>query len=116
MNYKFKGLIRWSRVNISDINIHNIESIKQRERLFCLFDKDKPYSLDVVHMTDYAPINNFTIGGLYITNRVPFYRYAGITTFRYQTKEECDEEINIVNRLKNLINHEKVPEHLKATK
>ena len=101
MIYQFKGLIRWSKVQTYNINIHNIESMKQRKRIFCLFDKDKPYSLDVVHITDYNNTNNIK------THIYPFYKYVGLTTFRYKTKEECNDEINIINKLKNLIDHEK---------
>jgi hypothetical protein len=104
MIYRFNGIIRWSKVNMQEINIHNIQSIKQRERLFCIFDKNKKYCLDVLHKNDYS------------TDKFPYYQEAGLTTFRYFTKQDRDNDFKIVNKLKIIMHNQTISDNLKATK
>ena len=105
MLYEFKGLVRWSRVNMQKINIHNIIHMTNSKRMFCLFDRLKPYRLDIVHKNDYSRESKF-----------PYYQCTGLTSFRYDTKEECENEIKMITRLKILIPNKEISDNLKATK
>jgi hypothetical protein len=105
MHYQFKGLIRWSKIRSQKINIHNISQMKCQKRIFCLLDKDKPYTLDIIHFNDNS-----------LDSKFPPHQSIGLTSFRYSTLKECKDEIMLINRLKIIIPNKEISDNVKATK
>ena len=59
--------------------VNRIKNINYKKRLFMIFDRDKPYILEFTYISSKGK-----------------YNYS----FRYETKEDCQNQINKIEELK----------------
>ena len=99
IKHTLKGKNGWSILNLSVIDVAKIKSIDFRKRVFCIFDKDLPYTLDIKYYepkqhTSIAP--TFTGRGVGFTVVTETKVYQNITK-RYSTQEECMKEVHDIH-------------------
>lgn len=86
--------------------VYKINNVNFSERLFCIFDKDKPYELSVEYKElstslEAAPIIGGKGGGFQLQQKIDTEKYY---SFRLSTKEECQKHINEIEKKRELIN------------
>jgi hypothetical protein len=96
-----KGLIRWSSWSYNTtIFVKDVSFVNYRKRLFCFFDKDKPYVLDVFYKPEWETRVILVPPTLIFPIPVSEYKTQ---SFRYETKEQCVADYN--NLLQYLKSH-----------
>jgi len=102
--HTLKGSPGWSDLAIKNIDIARVISVSHNKRLFKIFDRDKPYTLDIEY---YLPSVRSGVAP-------SFGRHVSITVYsepvvehnitkRYETKELVLKEIkDINNKIKKL--------------
>jgi hypothetical protein len=80
--HTFSRCIRgWSHLSITTIDIRKVEVIEYRQRLFCIIDRDYPYTVCIRYTNQYSV-------------RQPF----SLITKRYETLEDAEFDVNEINR------------------
>ena len=108
LHHTLRGGSGWSEIPATEIlDVANILNMGIWKRLFCIFDKDKPYTLEVEYykpVTNLAPAFGFNKAGAVVSlyHKTDLYH---IITARYQTKQQAQREIDeIVAKQKYLLN------------
>jgi hypothetical protein len=94
--HTLKGIKGWSSLDISIIDISRINKIFYEKRLFCIFDRDYPYTLTIQYN---QPVKTYQImpvyGGRngYSTIIMPTVELTQLITKRYKTEDDVINEI-----------------------
>lgn len=107
LSYELKGKYGWSSYQPNIIDITDIISVTYNKRLFCIFDDDCPYTLNIeCHNisteTTLAPV--ITTKGIGLTF-IPRNTFKNTITRRFKTLDEVNNEINKISDHKNLLNN-----------
>lgn len=99
MLYRFSGKISPLTYRIgNEIDIKFITDFYMRKRLFCLTDKNLPYSLYVfLKNKDYIQIPISSYNGVYF---IPVKNNDTLVSYRYESEKHCNSEMKT---LKNLL-------------
>lgn len=109
MSASLKHILRnckpgWSHLNLSELDVRKVMSIDYHKRLFCLFDRDHPYTLRIEY---YNPRSTFGFapvlggrGGFVPTND---YEESSMITKRYMTAKDAIADIIEIERLQTII-------------
>lgn len=105
LNYELKGKYGWSYYQPNIIDVADIISVSYNERLFCLLDKDFPYTLyiechNITTETTLAPV--ITTKGIGLSF-VPRNNFKSTITRRFKTTNEINDEINKISHYQNLL-------------
>ena len=98
--HTLKGIRGWSKLNISTIDVYKIKDIYYNKRLFCIFDRNYPYTLIIKYNEPQESINlapgiNFK-GGVTLSLVNNMCLISDITK-RYKTEIEVKNEIEEIN-------------------
>jgi len=102
--HTLKGTPGWSRLSIKNIDIARVLSISHSKRLFKIFDRDKPYTLEIKY---YLPSVQTGVAPSFGRN-VSFTVYSEPIlehniTKRYETEQTVLKEVeDINNKIKKL--------------
>ena len=103
------------RISHNKFNVRKIIEFNKLKRMFCVFEKDKPYELNLIYeephmINDYTPI--FGLAGA-PSARSSFQEHVQCMfhtryshTMEYTTRmteSECDKEIKKIEKLKKII-------------
>ena len=102
--HTLRGSPGWSSMNIERIDVSRVSRIGYQERLFTIFDKDKPNTLNIEY---YFPETQITVnpvmggkGGFAVSNTTILNHPI---TKRYETEEMVLEEIWMIqNKIRKL--------------
>jgi hypothetical protein len=97
--HTLKGINGWSNFSLKELDVAKIMSISYRERLFKIFDRDEPYSLEISYN---HTIENTSVAPVFTGGKIGFSLYQKTTieqsiTKRYQTKKDVDLEFSEIN-------------------
>jgi|LauGreDrversion4_2_1035121.scaffolds.fasta_scaffold04984_10 hypothetical protein len=110
--HTLKGIIGWSSLSISKIDICKIKKIYYKKRLFCIFDRDHPYNLIIIY-NEPTPTIGFAPGFDLFDGDCTFSIVESVSltvniTKRYKTEIEVKNEIEEIqmkqNKLKLFLN------------
>ena len=88
----------------SNLDVALINSIVYRRRLFCFFDRDKPYQLDIDYNSPKDDVElTITTGGQLVC--YDKHVSSQLITLRYENILQCEDEINAVNEKKKRLDH-----------
>jgi hypothetical protein len=95
----------WSSFYVNPIDIRKVIDISYNKRLFCIFDSEYKYTLRIEYYNPRSEITTSPVftsrgSGVAITES---YKEISIMTIRYKTKNEINQEINEIYKLKNII-------------
>lgn len=97
----------WSRFYEQSLDVRKIKSISYRKRLFCLLDRDYPYTLsikyhNITNESTLIPVitSNGTIG----VGSSTYYKDTSLMTTRYKNLDDLQKDIKSIEELKNKIN------------
>ena len=104
--HTLRGIKGWSYLSISKIDVFKIKKINYRKRLFCIFDRDYPYTLEIEYD---EPNEYYTLAPVFGGNRsssaiVKQVDLTQIITKRYKTEFEIKIELNELEHKQNKIN------------
>lgn len=111
-NQTFKHYLRfcvkgWSDFYINPVDVRKVLSISHRERLFCLFDRDYKYTMDIGYAN---PANVSKMVPVFTTRGVGFAPTSqfdmdnvSMMTVRYKTMKDLDEDRSEILRLQKLL-------------
>lgn len=108
--HTLKGINGLSYLNISCIDISKIKSMTYRRRLFCIFEKDYPFTLEIIYK---EPKTEIRINPVLAGNNVgaglhQYTSFTQIITKRYKCENDVFDEIKEIKRkeelMKNKIN------------
>ena len=97
-NYKFKGKPGWSSFQTETVDIADIISVGYNKRLFCLFDKDDLYTLEIKCFnisTEIILAPAITSKGIGLAF-VPRSTFESTITRRFQTLDDLNGEIDLI--------------------
>lgn len=99
LNYKLKGKPGWSSFQPEDIDIADIISVGYNKRLFCLFDRNNHYTLEIKCFnisTEIILAPAITLKGIGLAF-VPRNTFESTITRRFKTLDEINKEIDIIS-------------------
>ena len=118
--HTLKGIRGWSSLNISTIDVHKVINIEHKKRLFCLFDRQYPYSLEIVYNEpteipavapvfnprSHAGVGHVVLHNTYLTQTI---------TKRYATEKEVQTEIAEIEAKQEKLNliHQRIVAEIK---
>lgn len=106
LRYTVRNCVRgWSGYFTPEIDVRTVMTINYHERMFCLFDRDHPWT---VYMKIYNPRSESSVApviaggrfGIAFTNE---YRESSMMTLRFQTEKHATDMINEIERMKKFI-------------
>lgn len=100
LSYKLKGKYGWSSYQPDIIDVADIISLSYKKRLFCLLDKESPYTLNI----ECFHITSKTSRGTGLTF-IPRNNFKSIITRRFKTVVEIEKQINILSNYQNLLDN-----------
>lgn len=97
--HTLKGSPGWSDLAIKKVDVGRIAEMSYQKRLFCLFDRDKPYTLAIVYYlpktnTSLAPTLGHSVG-ITIYDRTIV---EHVITKRYTSEQEVQAEIAAIEK------------------
>lgn len=98
-----KGL---SGFHLNPIDVRKVMNIDYRKRLFCIFDKEYKYTLEIKYSNPRSELrvsSVLTTGGQIGTGIYKEYVESSIMTLRYKTEREVKNEIREIKMKQNLI-------------
>jgi hypothetical protein len=105
LKYELKGKYGWSSYQPNTVDIADIISVTPSTRLFCLFDRDYPYSLNIECFnitTDITMGPAITSKGIGLAF-VPHTKFSSIVTRRFKTMDEMLIEIDKIRDYQQLL-------------
>lgn len=108
--HTLKGIKGWSQFNISTIDICKIKDIYYEKRLFCIFNKNHPYTLTIEYCEptqSYGLVRGATFDGKFTTTLVSQIDLTTFMTRRYKS------EIEVMNEIEEIKTKQKKIELLK---
>ncbi len=103
LSHHVKG---WSSFYLNPIDIRKIVSVKWHPRLFCVFNRDYPYTLSIKYYNPRSVVTSgpvLTTGGHVGASLTEKYEEHSYMTIRYKTEGAVHQEINEINKLQNII-------------
>lgn len=89
------------------IPVGDIVGYSKRKRLFCIFDRDLPYELNIEYNDPHTEITyNPVFGGKTMQWSVTNTYYPTRTLVYRMTEYRCDREIESIDNLKEILNKE----------
>ena len=95
----------WSNHKINPLDLLNVTKYEYYERLFCIINRDYPYTVDIEYYNPYNKTNIspvITTGGIGISNNSVHVTKSNITR-RFQTEDDCKKFISDITAKKALI-------------
>lgn len=98
--HTLKGKNGWSHLSLSKIDVARVVNVRWTERLWKIFDKDCPYTLNIEY---YLPQTKTSIAPTFGSGRTGYTVYNETVlnhsiTKRYKTKEDVEREIAELER------------------
>lgn len=99
--YTFKGLTKGIKI----FDVRKIFKMVYRQRLYCIFDREYKYELEIKYLEqknelDFVPVITTGGFGFGLTNT---YNVPTITHLRYKTEEDIIDELNQIEKYRDLI-------------
>ena len=96
LKHTLRGLNGWSLLCIKEIDVMKVVEIAHRRRLFCIFDREYPWTLTIEYNEPTESIEPvYTTGGAGFTISVELTQSI---TKRYQTERQVLTEISQIKR------------------
>lgn len=93
----------WSDFHINPLDVRKIQAISYRKRMFCIFDRNWPHSIDIEY---YNPRSKQSLSPVVSTNlqfsgvaASSSYAETSMMTVRYPTETEAREEVELIQQL-----------------
>ena len=104
--HNLKGIKAWSNLSISKIDVAKVINLSYHKRLFMIFDRTHPYTLQITYSEPIERLMAAPViggqGGTAIVKQVDLTQYI---TKRYTTLDEVENEISeIIKKQEQLIN------------
>lgn len=99
--HTLKGKPGWGRLALEEIDVCKIQNMTYFKRLFCIFDRDHPYTLSIVYNQPFETIqliNGINSNGGVTTTLVNKVVLTQQITRRYQTEESARKEIEDIQQ------------------
>ena len=97
--HRLKGSKGWSDLSLSRIDIARVVTCNYDKRLFKLFNRDKPYTLEIKY---YLPETSISVapvfsgrGGVAVYNETTLIQTI---TKRYESEDQVKNEISTINK------------------
>jgi hypothetical protein len=85
--------------------VYKINKVRFNERLFCIFDTDKPWELGIDYQEltksfELSPIIAGKSSGFVVKDKIDLEKKY---SFRFETEEECQKHVNEIEQKRKLI-------------
>jgi hypothetical protein len=102
INIGHKAVNGYSLIQLNNVLKKNIIEANIRKRLFCIFDKEYPYTVVYTYKTHSCKNEQLVFSAYPFAqiNQIP-YQIVTITK-RYRTEKDIDELFNLYNNVKSL--------------
>lgn len=118
--HTFKGFVKGlSSFHINPIDVRKVIKIDYRKRLFCIFDTEYKYSLEMEYLNPRSELSAapvITSGGHCGTGFYNEYIETSEMTLRYKTEKEVIDEIDEIKKIQKLISQFDIEQNLKLEK
>ena len=103
--YTLKGINGLSSLSISRIDIAKVMSLAYRKRLFCIFDREYPFTLQITYnepktVTTASPVFGKHNGGVVLHRHT---EQEQLITKRYMSEKDVVAEINEITKRQQLL-------------
>ena len=96
LKHTLKGLKGWSFLCIKEIDVMKVVEIKIHRRLFCIFDREHPWTLSIDYNKPIKCVQPVYCGGVFTT--IISVALTQIITKRYRTERQVLAEISQIKR------------------
>jgi hypothetical protein len=120
LHHTFKGFVKGlSYFHINPVDIRKVIKINYRKRLFCIFDTEYKYSMEIEYFNPRSEISSSTVitsGGHVGFGIYNQYVETSEMTLRYKTEKEVIDEIDEIKKIQKLISQFDIEQNLKLEK
>ncbi len=105
LHHTLRNCIRgWSSLKLTVVDVRKVMKISYHERLFCLFDRDYPYSLTIKYYNPHSSLSIAPVfggrGGFAVTSE---FEESSLVTNRYMHLEDVEADIREIKKLQDII-------------
>lgn len=102
----------WSGIFVNPVDVSYIFSVEYRRRLFCLFDREYPYTLQIIYFDPKVAIESLRTGKDLEEKK---YDPVFCLSLRYKQEEEVKKEVETILLMQQRIQETKQQELIKLT-